>query len=121
MKQLNDLKSWDVKRIDAMFEQHGMGRKGIDIVSRSFSITESAAEAMATAIKDRNAPKPVTESGEVVGSSAPPTDALGAHNQYRASKLASEVNAAQARIEADGGSLAGLSTQQLQALAARFA
>jgi hypothetical protein len=34
------------------------------------------------------------------------------------SNLASEVNKAEARIEADGGSMAGLSTQQLEALAA---
>ena len=61
-KQIKDLRSWDVKRIEAMYEEHGMDRQGVDIVARSFNITESAAEAMATAIKDRNVlevPQPI--------------------------------------------------------------
>ncbi len=113
MKQLNDLKSWDVKRIDAMFEQHGMGRKGIDIVSRSFSISESAAEAMATAIKDRNAPKKaVTESAPDLTAAGTTTDPGASRKTDLALRLVQQVQAAEAKP------LAECSIQELQALAA---
>ena len=115
-KQLKDLKSWDVKRIEAMYEEHGMGRYGIEQVARSFSLTESAASAMATAIKDRDAPKTpsraVTETDPL--GSAPPTDTLDAFNQYRAAQLAAQVQRAESRA-----SLADCSAQELEALAVR--
>ena len=118
-KQIKDLRSWDVKRIEAMYREHGMDRQGVDIVARSFNITESAAEAMATAIKDRGSPKSpsrsVTETAAL--GPAPPTGDV--HKQHLAALLASEVQAAEAKIEADGGSLRSLTTQQLEAIAAR--
>ncbi len=117
-KQLSDLKSWDVKRIDAMFEEHGTERYGIEQVARSFSLTESAAGAMATAIKERNAPKPVTESAPDLTTSAAALDADASRNAALAFRLHQQVNEADSRIAAAGGSMAGLSIQELQYLAA---
>ena len=101
-KQIKDLRSWDVKRIEAMNEEHGMDRQGVDIVARSFNITESVAEAMATAIKDRNAPKSpsrsVTETAGV--GPGPPTGAIHETAPRGAPRFGGAGR--EAKIEADG-------------------
>lgn len=91
-------------------------------LARRFGISESTVEVARTAAAmpapKAKAPAPtrtVTEAGEAAF--AAPADG-NVHKQYLASRLSAEVNAAEARIEADGGSLAGLSLQQLEALAA---
>ena len=116
-KLLSDLKPWDVKRIDAMFMQHGTERYGIEQVARSFSLTESAAGAMATAIKERNAPKPVTESAPAAA--VAPDDAAryaGASQKAAlAFKLQAQVQAAEAKP------LSECSLQELQSLTAAAA
>jgi lysozyme family protein len=117
MKKMTDLTSDQIGRIVALYQVRGATRGTVGHVAKTWQITESDARALGTAATTK--PKPtttrtITESGAPAGA-LNDTDPRKVH---LAERLAQSVNEADARIDADGGSLAGLSIQQLQALAA---
>jgi hypothetical protein len=120
------LSNEDIGAIDRICPINGSGPDVRAKVAKQFRITESFAGSIATALgekrrnikESRDTSGRFTESGETSGTSAPTTTG-NVHKQYLASRLAAEVNAAEAKIATDGGSLASLTTQQLEALTAR--
>jgi hypothetical protein len=125
MKKITDLTSDQVGRIAALYRVRGATRATVGQVAKTWQITESDAKALGTAATTLVKPtttRTITESGDISGPTVAPLSATDARNAYLADNLARQVNAAEARVEADGGSMAGLSTQALEALAAaRFA
>ena len=120
MKKMTDLTQEQVGRITDLYRTRGATADTVERVARTWQITESDARTLGTAATTAPKaapPRAVTELAEVNGSAAALSD-MDARNRFLAGKLAIQVNEADARIEADGGSMAGLSTQQLEALAA---
>jgi len=122
---MTTLTNENVAAIDRIFLINGSGPDVRAKVAQQFGITESFAGSIAKALKEKRdnivteaAPsRAITEAGAPAGA-LNDTDPRKVH---LAERLAHTVNEAEARIEADGGSMAGLSTLQLEALtAARF-
>ncbi len=114
----------NVKEIDRIYMINGSGKDVVAKVARQYAITEAFAGSIAKVLKEKRdniteaAPsRTITEAGEVHGPASALSD-TDTRNRFLAGKLAQQVNEADARIERDGGSLAGLSLQQLEALAA---
>ena len=100
-----------VAAIKRMFESFGTGHDGIHRVARAFHISESAAEAMATAVT--TAPKKaVTESAPDLTAAGAATDAVASRKVSLAVRLQTQVQAAEAKP------LNECSIQELEALAA---
>ncbi len=116
------LSNENVAAIDRIFMINGSGPDVRAKVAQQFGITEAFAGAVAKVLKEKR-DNIVTETApsraitEVQGPASALAD-TDTRNRYLAGKLAQQVNEADERIEADGGSLAGLSIQQLEALAA---
>jgi hypothetical protein len=120
VQELKDLKPGQVGAIKRIYESFGTGADGVRRVAEALHMSDSAAKAMATALTESKAPaKAVTESVDVHGAAATLSD-TSARGQYLAGKLAKTVNEAEARIESDDGSLANLSIQHLESLAAAW-
>jgi len=118
--EISSIKPAQLEGIRRMFSSFGTGPDGRRRAAKTFHLTESAFESLATALTEKpKAPaKPVTESAPEVHGSAATLGDTSPRGQYLAARLAKQVNAAEARIEADGGSMANLTTQHLEALAA---
>ena len=121
MKKMTELTSAQVSRITDLYRARGAGSETVRRVATTWNITESDARTLGTAAttvpKAAPARAVVTESADLNGAAAALND-TDARNHFLAGKLAMQVNEADARIEADGGSLASLSITQLEALAA---
>jgi len=113
MKKLTDLSKPEVGSITRIFRAHGTDAARVRRTATQFGITESDARALATACTTSPPAKVVTET-------APATTTLDTDASRKATlalRLQQQVNEAEARIEHDG-SMAGLSLQELQSLAA---
>jgi len=114
----------NVKEIDRILHINGSGPAVLKKVAQQYSITEAFAGAVAKVLGEKRqniveaAPsRAITEAGAPAGA-LNDTDPRKVH---LAERLAHTVNEADASIDANGGSLAGLRIQQLQALAAAAA
>ena len=119
MKKMTDLTQDQVGRITALYRTRGATSDTVQRVARTWQITEADARTLGTAatMAPKAAPtRAIAESHDASGVGAEGvTDPRKVH---LAERLAQSVNEAEARIEADGGSMANLSIQHLEALAA---
>jgi len=118
MKKMTDLTSDQVGRIVALYQVRGATPATVKSVARTWSITESDARTLGTAATTTAPKQAVTESAPDPTTPTTALDAGASRKADLAGRLAQQVNEAEARIEADGGSMAGLSHQHLEALAA---
>jgi len=114
VQELQELKPGQVGAIKRIYESFGTGSDGVGRVAKAFHISDSAAAAMATAIKEsKSPPNSVTEAAPVPDPTAAAiVDAHSARASYLAGNLARTVNKAAAKPIGD------CSIQELEALAA---
>ncbi len=117
MRKLTDLTTDQVSRIAALYGARGADPATVSRVAKTWQITESDARALGTAATTTAPKKAVTESAPDLTAAAA-LDPDASRKAALAFRLQQQVNEADARIDADGGSLAGLSIQSLEALAA---